>query len=1347
MIKKKGEFRIYGRVVEKETGEGIPNLTVEAIDKDLFCHDRLGAVSTKEDGSFEILYDKEDFQDFFFDKKPDIFIRIKSPGGKVIHTTEDKVRYNADSTEMFNIAVPVDKYLPTLFKIKTTLLRPSDMLKLDFTFYNLKLTDGKLVHGVSRSPAYMVVRFPPQNIAEQAFFETAKAPDDPSTVTLEVQTPEGKPKDTDEGTGEETPHVPVESRLSGPSRLVFKVPKDAEIPFTIDGLLEACSQFELRVAPTALPPLLFLMSVINPGHLKKRVSILDTARLDIIKSSPGKASIPKGQTGKSGSLTTLKKYLPQEYDIEVRKEIAATFCKLKLMQLPPKLRKPTGLETSIEAPWRLIVSPNRYAAWAHALEPVISPTSKRVELWHTRCALRLKDKINEEEERLRTIRAIWSLDYMFPDAHIPSDDAYPDDFILQGGTKDDHYNSKLTGFWFELNNPFRMSLDAFDRRNIVHLSADYYLKRDDGKTYVPLPIQVNRLMLTPMGAWMNVRGAWEPPTGTPPNGYAVEEWRHRGTMGRDHYVRVVYKGYLFPFGHRASLIKITERKFHPDVTYLLLHAGALFGREMDAQVESSENRSKPVMAAVAKTLNTGFHRIVTSLVEAMEGKSDKEISLLVLDSERLFNKEAAAVVDNVKDKWHGQVAEFADTAKKEFRLNVDSVIDTVKIRSFPDVPGNIAFLRQRMFIVVREPEKFYIHSGVDQYDRSMPFRSVRITTLVTPNLDEPGLCGFPGHGQALFWPKVLGEYFQFHMVAEDFSGAQVEFTAPLIFAEQTKAKNKVDMNIALANYENDENNGKRRRPFDGQSVMFADGYDNPGKTTFETHYLTFSAYVPEDTNPILGEDIPWFYPKVVQAEALIPSIKHLAGNNSTATFEYAETYLSHGFDENYNKGGVFAKLTGGGVGLDFDSQGDRSGGLVKPNMQISGLSRLMGPVAGNLPDITTGTFDPEEFFGALEAKIFGAINLWDIIKLVAPGDFLSSMDKVPKLLPDISGDKLTVTLEWKPALKDWNNLFIASNGSKPAELIILARVCAQSSGEAEVDISCTLKNFTVDLLGNIQSFLLIRFDQIVFGSKGGKKADVDVKMAGIEFVGVLAFVEKLKDLIPLEGFSDPPSLDVTDKGITAGFSLALPDIAFGIFCLQNLSLGASFTIPFISEPLTVRFNFCERQSPFMLTVSAFGGGGFFAITLDPQGVHSLEASFEFGASIAVSFGVASGGVYVMAGIYFKMESNPDKAALTGYFRMGGEVDVLGIVSVSLELYLSLTYEFTSGKCVGTATLTLEVEVLFFSVSVEISVEKKFAGSNGDPSFEALMAPYQDPDTKETVNPWEIYCQAFAPVES
>ena len=72
-------------------------------------------------------------------------------------------------------------------------------------------------------------------------------------------------------------------------------------------------------------------------------------------------------------------------------------------------------------------------------------------------------------------------------------------------------------------------------------------------------MDVNLLMLSSLGSWLDTRGAWEFPQ---PRGLSVEEWRHRATLGRDHYVRVVYAGFLMPFGHRASVIKITERQFH-----------------------------------------------------------------------------------------------------------------------------------------------------------------------------------------------------------------------------------------------------------------------------------------------------------------------------------------------------------------------------------------------------------------------------------------------------------------------------------------------------------------------------------------------------------------------------------------------------------------------------------------------------------------------------------------------------------------------------------------------------------------------------------------------------------------
>ena len=167
------------------------------------------------------------------------------------------------------------------------------------------------------------------------------------------------------------------------------------------------------------------------------------------------------------------------------------------------------------------------------------------------------------------------------------------------------------------------------------------------------------------------------------------------------------------------------------------------------------------------------------------------------------------------------------------------------------------------------------------------------------------------------------------------------------------------------------------------------------------------------------------------------------------------------------------------------------------------------------------------------------------------------------------------------------------------------------------------------------------------------------------FGGPLEFVNELREYIPANGFSDPPSLSVTPSGIAASYSLTLPALGVGVFALKNASLGAGFNLPFDATPASVRFNFSERQHPFSLTVSLLGGGGFFAIGISSRGVQEIEAAIEFGAEIAINLGVASGGVEIKAGVYFHwLEKVPNKGSveLTGYVRLHGELSVLGLIS-------------------------------------------------------------------------------------
>jgi hypothetical protein len=137
-----------------------------------------------------------------------------------------------------------------------------------------------------------------------------------------------------------------------------------------------------------------------------------------------------------------------------------------------------------------------------------------------------------------------------------------------------------------------------------------------------------------------------------------------------------------------------------------------------------------------------------------------------------------------------------------------------------------------------------------------------------------------------------------------------------------------------------------------------------------------------------------------------------------------------------------------------------------------------------------------------------------------------------------------------------------------------------------------------------------------------------------------------------------------------------------------------------------------------------------------MGLVVLELGLEAGASLSVNLGVASGSVSVMVGVYMRLEDK--KGQLTAYFRIRGEVEVLGIASASITLELSLRYEIDTGKLVGRASLTVEIEVLFFSASIEIVVERRLAGSKGDPSLKDIMPP--DEGGQDL---WNQYYAAFA----
>lgn len=72
-------------------------------------------------------------------------------------------------------------------------------------------------------------------------------------------------------------------------------------------------------------------------------------------------------------------------------------------------------------------------------------------------------------------------------------------------------------------------------------------------------LSVAQYRISSHGGWLRLEGAWKPYPGC-----ALTGWSNDASLGRDHQVKLVDAGFLYPFGIRAELVTLTERAFVKD---------------------------------------------------------------------------------------------------------------------------------------------------------------------------------------------------------------------------------------------------------------------------------------------------------------------------------------------------------------------------------------------------------------------------------------------------------------------------------------------------------------------------------------------------------------------------------------------------------------------------------------------------------------------------------------------------------------------------------------------------------------------------------------------------------------
>jgi hypothetical protein len=1191
------------------------------------------------------------------------------------------------------------------------LLRASDLVVLDVACYGIQLVnDGDPVL-VAGAGARLVVRFTFQHAAEAAALEPEVNPPPP-------------------------PAVPVGARAAQPSRLVFDVPDGMRIEYSTAGVLGALSTLALRVAPLATPRL----AITLPGSIKDSaiVSVVLPGGVRLARTVEGLAVLPperrarprrEGVTsliGTAKALRTARTMLSTEraVDLSGRRlaESASAVSDLGRLILPPELirpvrqrpRPPRADETAIEIPYRLILSPSVLGGFAHATEPrtLASPGTgepERTELWHTRLGVRSVDAegvvtVEETAHRQKIVRAIWTRDMAQP---------------APGPT------------------PFDTLPKAWHREALVRQTADPAIT-------VPQPVSVERLYLSALGTWLELHGRWNTTPYDQAELMSVSSWDHEATGGRDQFVRIEEPFYLFPIGHKCALVTINERKIKQSASPQAL----LYQRQfivVQEPVRGYQDRALP-------TLQVRIRPLVTPNLDPSGGlvpgfgtdvfwptvggqKFQFVLDCLDHDGRRYVLRAPLLAVRASRGAGTDQTtipaayaaaggipADGQSIAFAESGTPGDTAFETrsITLTGTPGAPGARTSTPRLVDAEVVVPAMRHLSSNAASV----------LVTYAGPYLVD----GFAGDNVDA---QVMLELATMTTISfgggTDRSGGFVQPDLPV------RGLSRV---LGLVGDQDLVTNPTAGAGFD--PTKFLDGVLPKLFGLFSL--VDILEAVGLDAAPkFLTDQLDKISAMLRDLDALRTSLQRAVDRLAADAASAATTKLRQQAQDAENaieaiRAGFAAQLQQLEDAIDALVGLDDPSDLTTVTAAVSGLLAAIAGFVTNLQQVVATSPLPSAVRAELERLANALAPLLDAAEVVRTiagiVDFVNGFDP--------SDLAVKASFEWRPEMSN----FPAGTAEDDALFFVrkdgfVLAVEARASGNDGVgfDALAELSDFGLNLFPG-EPLIKLRFDRLGFRASSGRKPEVDVVFNGLEWCGVLSFIETLQELIPFDGFSDPPYVDVSTEGVTAGFDLALPSVAVGVFSLENISLGADVRVPFLGEAVTVGFNFCTREKPFRLTVMCIGGGGFVGIRLSPKGLVLLEMSLEATACLSIDLVVASGSVSVSVGVYLRLES--EKGSLTGYFRIRGEVDVLGLISASITLELSLTYEFDTGKLVGRASLTIEVEILFFSFSVEVSCERRLAGSNGDPTFADFLGIPSDGTPLVTVPAeWSDYCAAFA----
>ena len=680
--------------------------------------------------------------------------------------------------------------------------------------------------------------------------------------------------------------------------------------------------------------------------------------------------------------------------------------------------------------------------------------------------------------------------------------------------------------------------------------------------------------------------------------------------------------------------------------------------------------------------------------------------------------------------------------------------------------------------------------------RGAVFQRVTCTTRATPILapSSADLSQGPWRGQKVFVPKVpvsgaRAVPFRFEFICADAYGHEVSMTMPLLFAADNSAQPRAGVQPRNAqpgpNF-TAEGAGilrdfyaglgveQKAADFAGQLVGFAEDAANDLATSLITRSMIFDIAAGIDLDrpgsiPFLPDDVvelyeklqPYNLPYLREAEVVLEDVSRLVDETITTALNYPRAYIESALDEVRNAGQVYLQKAKEEI-TEIAMSAAQAGGVIVPKMDLAGLSATLGPIYGDARELAAfaadGQVTPGEALAAI--KLLGGVTLSDIL----PERFAGIVNGEPsdqalritaKVVDTGRPTERVVTSMAMDWTKDLESNALLNVDKATLKLKVDAEV-PTAGGKGSWAVNGEFTDFIITLIPvDGLAFVVVDVEKLVFTAGSGTSADVDVDVRDINFDGAMAFIQTLAAYLP---FGDSLAIDISERGIRAGLTLGLPDVALGAFALTGISVNTGLTVPFGSDPVKFRFGMSAPDNPFGVSIMGLGGGGWFRNDLDLLDIEMLDVAVFAEARLQLDLGVASGGVSVKVGLQYFLAADPVKCDLTAFIRINGRGSVLGIASASVEIYVGLAVTVPPRApnviLTGEARCSVRIKVAFFSKRVSFTVKRSVTGSSWPPGSRsaaqgslaplgprAADAPVTFADAVSRAH-WDAYCGAF-----